>query len=150
MAGALGLLASCVDEEGVLLSAKLESPAVTVNASSLVTEVTGDFEIHLLLGDRASDSTTVELGTFSLQRNGDVLLNPLEIATSPEFPVTVGVGGSKDVHVTIDHPEAEAELGDELCGGPLEIVGTLTDSLGDDRPVTLSSGPVQPTCPLAP
>lgn len=146
MAVALGPLASCVDEEGVLLSAEITSPAVTVTSSALVTEVTGAFEIHLSLGDRASDPTTVELGTFSLQRDENVLLNPLELDTNPGFPIEVGVGSKKHVEVTIAHPEAEAELGDALCDGELQIVGTLTDSLGDDRPVTLTSVPFQPTC----
>jgi hypothetical protein len=73
-------------------------------------------------------------------------LNPLEIETEPAFPVEVGVGSSKHVLVAIAHPEAEAELGDVLCGGELQIVGTLTDSLGDDRPVTLTSVSFQPTC----
>jgi len=146
---ALGLLTSCVDEEGVLLSADLESPAVTVATSALVTEVAGDFAIQLSLGDRASDPTTVELGTFSLQRDGNVLLNPLELDTEPAFPITVGVGGSKRVLVTVGPQEADVEIGESLCSGELEVVGTLTDSLGDDRPVTLASGPFQPSCPLA-
>jgi hypothetical protein len=142
----LGLLTSCVDEEGVLLSAELTSPATTVASSTLVTEVTGDFEIHLSLGERASDSTTVELGTFSLQRDGDVLLSPLELDTDPEFPVTVAVGGTKRVAVTIGPQEADAEIAESLCSGELWIVGTLTDSLGDDRPVTVSSGSFSPAC----
>jgi len=148
MALALGSLTSCVDEEGVLLSAELASPALTITSSVLVADVTGRFEIHLSLGDRASDPTTVELGTFSLQRDGAVLLNPLELGeTTPGFPLTVNVGGSKHVEVPIDHPDVEVELGEELCAGELEIVGTLTDSLGDDRPVTIASPPFQPTCP---
>ena len=146
MALAFGLLTSCVDEEGVLLSAKLESPALTVSSSALVTEVTGGFELHLSLGERASDPTTVELGTFSLQRDGDVLLDPLEIATNPEFPVSVAVGGEKHVVVSIGPHEAEADLGELLCSRQLEIVGILTDSLGDDRPMTVSSGSFPPTC----
>ena len=144
---ALGMLTSCIDEEaGVLLSAELESPALTVASSALVTEVTGDFAIELSLGDRASDATTVELGTFSLQRDGDVLLNPLELDAEPAFPITVGVGGKKSVAVTIGPQEADAEIADSLCSGQLQVVGTLTDSLGDDRPLTLSSVSFSPAC----
>lgn len=144
---ALCMLTSCVpEEEGVLLSAELESPALTVTSSALVTEVMGDFAIQLSLGDRASDATTVELGTFSLQRDGDVLLNPLSLDTEPAFPITVGVGGKKSVAVVIGPQEADADIGNSLCSGQLKVVGTLTDSLGDDRPLTLSSGPFLPTC----
>ena len=144
---ALCMLTSCIpEEEGVLLSAELKSPALTVMSSALVTEVMGDFAIELSLGDRASDATTVELGTFSLQRAGDVLLNPLSLDTAPAFPITVGVGGKKSVAVTIGPQEADADIGSSLCSGQLQVVGTLTDSLGDDRPLTLSSGAFSPTC----
>lgn len=130
-----------------MLSARLESPELTVTSNALVTDVTGSFDLELALGDRASDPTSVELGTFSLQRDGDVLLNPLGLATEPSFPIDIGVGGSKHVDVTITHPNGEPELASELCSAELQIIGTLTDSLGDDRPVTVSSGRFLPDCP---
>jgi hypothetical protein len=139
-------LAGCGSKESVMLSARLESPELTVTGNALVTDVTGSFDLELALGNRASDPTSVDLGTFSLQRDGDVLLNPLELDTDPSFPVDVGVGGSKHVEVTITHPDGDPELANDLCSSELQIVGTLTDSLGDDRPITVTSGRFLPDC----
>jgi hypothetical protein len=140
-------LAGCVEEEGVLLEATLASPSLTVEASTLTTEVTGSFAIELELGELASDPTTVKLGTFSLERDGEVLLNPLEFDTSPAFPIEVGVGKSAHVHATVNDSEGEPELATTLCAAELAIVGTLTDTLGDDRSQTLRSASFRPTCP---
>jgi hypothetical protein len=130
-----------------MLSARLESPELTVTGNSLVTDVMGSFGLVMALGARASDPTTVQLGTFSLQRGGSVLLDPLELATEPAFPIDIGVGRSKEVQATIDHPDGEPELAAELCGAELQIVGTLTDSLGDDRPLSVTSEAFSPDCP---
>jgi hypothetical protein len=51
------------------------------------------------------------------------------------------------VQATIDHPDGEPELAAELCGAELQIVGTLTDSLGDDRPLSVTSEAFSPDCP---
>ena len=143
----LAVFSGCVEEEGVLLEASITSPELTVAATELTTELTGSFGVELSLGDLAPEATTVKLGTFSLQRGGEVLLNPLDLTADPEFPLEVGVGKSKHVDVTIENPEGEPELAVELCSGELRIVGTLTDTLGDDRPVTLESAAFRPLCP---
>jgi hypothetical protein len=138
----------CVpDEEGVLLEASLGSPEVTVQGGTLATDVTGSFDIHLELGELASDPTTVKLGTFRLERDGSALVDPLLFDTTPKFPVEVAVGTSKHVVATIMSLDQAPELAEELCAAPLEIVGTVTDTLGDDRAKTLRSGSVTPECP---
>jgi hypothetical protein len=139
-------LGACVDEEGVLLDAGLSGPAVAIEATALTTEIEGSFEMHLELGERASDPTTVNIGTFSLERDGRVLVNPLDIVTNPQFPIEVGIGSSKHVAGTIEHSAGEPDLATELCAGSLELVGTLTDTLGDNRPKTLRSRSFQPSC----
>lgn len=140
-------LSGCVEEPGVFLEASVTSPALTVDATDLTTEISGSFGIELSLGDLAPEATTVKLGTFSLKRGGEVLLNPLDMTANPEFPVEVGVGKSKHVDMTIENPEGDPELGASLCSSELRIVGTLTDTLGDDRPVTLESASFRPSCP---
>ena len=141
-------LGGCVEQEGVLLEASLASPSLTVSASPLTTELTGSFDIELALGERASDPTTVKLGTFSLERDGEVLLNPLDFVTNPTFPLDVGVGESKHVDATLNDSEGEPELATTLCAAELAIVGTLTDTLGDDHPLTLRSAPFRAICPV--
>ncbi|HVR21575.1 MAG TPA: hypothetical protein VMS65_17795, partial [Polyangiaceae bacterium] len=89
-----------------------------------------------------------KLGTFSLERDGEVLLNPLDFVTDPTFPLEVGVGTSKHVDATLSDSEGEPELATTLCAAELAIVGTLMDTLGDDRPVTLRSASFRPICPV--
>ncbi len=141
-----GLLVGCGSKERVLLSAHLEAPELTVTSNSLVTDVAGSFAIELALGDLASDPTTVKLLPFSLQRDGEVLLDPLEFDTEPSFPLDVKVGGSKHVHATIDHPDADADLASALCSGEVQIIGNLEDTLGD-HPIAVSSPSFLPDCP---
>jgi hypothetical protein len=144
---ALVVFPGCVEEEGVLLEASLTSPALTVEATTLTTEVSGSFGIELALGELAPEATTVKLGTFALKRGDIVLLGPLALTADPKFPLEVGVGKSKHVDVTIQNPEGDPALAIELCSGELRVVGTLTDTLGDDRSVTLESAAFRPSCP---
>lgn len=141
-----GALAACGSKESVMLSAHLESPELAITSNGLVTGVTGSFGLELALGDRASDPSTVTLGPFSLQRDSNVLLDPLKLAADPSFPMDVGVGGSKHVDMTIDNPDEDADLASDLCSAELQIVGTLTDTLGDDRSLTVSSGLFRADC----
>jgi len=143
----LGLCAGCGTKESVLLSARIEDPALTVDATPLTTELTGGFTFVLSVGDRASDPTTVKLGTFSLARNEQVLFDPLELDTTPEFPITVGVGKSKNVDVVVTGSVGDTALAAELCADRVDFVGTVTDTLGDDRPRTVRSGLFPPMCP---
>jgi hypothetical protein len=146
LALATSSLAGCGDKSQVMLTAGLGSPELTVTSNSLVTDVMGSFDLELALGDRASDPTTVQIGPFSLQRDGSVLLDPLELATDPAFPIDVGVGRSKHVDVTVTNPDGDAALVDTLCSAELQIVGTLTDSLGDGS-LTVTSERFMPECP---
>ena len=144
---AVGSLAGCGSKEQVLMSARVEGPMLTVTGNTLVTDVTGAFVIVLSLGDRAADPTTVDLGAFSLQRDENVLLDPLRLDANPRFPIDLDVGASRRVGVTIANLDEDSSLAAELCAGELSIVGTVTDSLVDDRPRALSSGPFPPDCP---
>jgi hypothetical protein len=141
-----GSLAACGSKESVMLSAHLESPELTVTSQTLVTSVTGSFDLELALGDRASDPSTVTLGPFSVHRDNIALLDPLNLEADPPFPMEIGVGGSKHVDMTIMNPDADAGLASDLCSAQLQIVGTLTDTLGDDRSLTVSSGLFRADC----
>lgn len=129
-----------------MASAKIESPALTVEGTALTTELDGSFTLVLALGDYASDPTTVTLGAFSLQRDNVALVENLELDTDPKFPIELGVGKSKRVAVTVDHSLGVPDVAAELCAGPLAYVGTLTDSLADHA-TTVRSGNITPNCP---
>lgn len=143
---AVGSLAGCGSKEQVMLSASLEDAMLTVEETPLTTELVGGFVLVLTLGDRAADPTEVDLGTFSLQRDAEVLLSPLEMDETPDLPMTIGVGKTERIAVSIMGSIGDAELTADLCAGELTIIGTITDSLVDDRPRTLSSGPFRPDC----
>lgn len=129
----------------VLATMKIESPALTVDGTALTTELDGGFTLVLTLGELASDPTTVKLGTFTLQRDGIVLVDNLQVKTDPTFPITLGVGKTKRVAVTVDHSVMDPDAAAELCAGELAYVGALTDSL-DDHPTTVRSDKITPNC----
>jgi hypothetical protein len=143
---ALPLALGCGSKEAVMASMKIESPSLTVDGTALTTELGGGFDLVLALGDYASDPTTVKLGTFTLQRDGDVLVDNLQIDTDPKFPITLGVGKSKRVAVTVMHSVMDPDAVTELCAAELAYVGALTDSLGDNRPTTVRSDRITPDC----
>jgi len=144
---AFGSLAGCGSKEQVILSASVEDATLMVESTALTTELVGSFRLVLSLGEYAADPSTVGLGTFSLERDAQVLLSPLTLDATPAFPITVGVGKTERVAVSITGSVGEPELAADLCAGELSITGTVTDSLTDERPRTLSSGRFPPDCP---
>jgi hypothetical protein len=142
---ALPLTLGCGSKDVVLATMKIESPALTVDGTALTTELDGSFTLVLTLGDRASDPATVELGTFTLQRDGVVLVDNLDVKTDPMAPFALGVGKSKRVAVTVMHSVMDPDAAAELCAGELAYVGALTDSLAD-HPTTVRSDKITPTC----
>jgi hypothetical protein len=136
---------ACGSRGSVALSALVEDPEVEVERSGVGSDVQGGFRLKLSLGDYAEDSTSVSIGTFSLQRDGADVLSPLSLG-GQQFPVTIGVGESKSYELTfLQSPELE--IADALCEGDLELFGSFTDSLNDDRPTTVRSAAFEPTCP---
>ena len=139
------VLSACGSRGSVALTAVVEDPAVTVDRSALGSDVSGSFRVTLSLGEYAEDSTSVSIGTFALQRDGVDVLAPLSLG-GQSFPVTVGVGDSTSFSLTfLQSPSLE--IADSLCEGDLELYGSFTDSLNDDRPITVRTAAFEPECP---
>jgi hypothetical protein len=138
-------LGACGSKGSVALSAVISAPSAEVARSAVGADVTGGFEVELRLGEYAEESTTVELGTFSIQRDGADVLAPLTLG-GQKFPVSLGPGEAKSFELTINQA-ADRDVGDSLCEGDLELSGSFTDSLNDDRPTAVRSSAFEPSCP---
>jgi len=144
-----GMSFGCGSKENVSLSASLVNPSVGVSAFALGTELSGGFHLRLELGEQAPEATQVALGTFSLRRGQAEVVSALPLA--PEggvtFPLSIAVGEVRMVHMSFDSSSLlEASEGDAICQGPLEIVGTVTDSLNAGKATTAQSPSVTPNC----
>ena len=143
------LSSGCVEEDTASLGARVEDPSLVLEASALVTDVSGGFTLVLELGSYASKATDVSLGAFTLSRSGDDLFGPVPLAASQEFPVTVGVGKSARVTLELESgTSATAEEADAMCSGPLLFVGSVNDTLGGNEPIRVESAAFEAECEL--
>jgi hypothetical protein len=142
----------CVEEDTASLSARVEAPRVSVEESTLVSELSGGFTLVLALGSYASEATEVSLGVFTLDRAGETVFGPIPLSSSThDFPVSVGVGKSVQVEFEIEDGTSVApEQSDALCDGPLSFVGSLSDTLGANKPIRVESAALDAECELLP
>jgi hypothetical protein len=138
-------LSACGSEGVASLAGTIERPSVSVNRSVLAGEVTGGFELVLVLGEYAGGPTEVSLGSFAIERSGTVLLPALALSGAT-FPVTVAVGQTRRIPLALDMT-AELDVADAICEGPITFLGSVSDTLGKNRPTTLTSSEATPVCP---
>jgi len=139
-----GLLGCSADKSEVALSATVQGPALEVQSSSVGADANGQFSLVMALGEYASDPTEVKLGSFSVQRDEKDLLSPLSLSGAT-FPVNLGVGKRVTLPLTFTE-STEPSTGDDLCTAPVQIRGTLMDSLSNDHPTVAVSGTFMPSC----
>jgi hypothetical protein len=132
------------DKSLVALSARVDSPTLAVQSSSVGADATGGFSLSMELGDYASDQTKVSLGTFSIQRDDVDLLSPLSLAGAT-FPVTLGVGQKVMLPLTFD-AATDPTVAATICEAPVVVWGTLTDSLSNNHPTTVTSDTFSAMC----
>ena len=144
--GASALLFGCSgDKSQVALTANLQAPELEVQTSSIAADANGQFSLVMELGEYASDATEVKLGSFSVQRDEKDLLPSLGLSGAT-FPVSLGVG--KRVVLPLTFLEStKPSTGDDLCQAPVQIRGTLMDSLSNDHPTIAVSSTFMPSCP---
>ena len=137
-------LLSCGDKSAVSLTVILDQATVQTTQGALGNDLQVGFELKFVLGPEASGPATVTLGNFALQAaDGSALADPLTVkASSQSFPLVVNKGGTQTVTFTLSSTKL---LTGSVCPGPVQIVGSVMDSLkgGTD---SLSSGPITPTC----
>jgi hypothetical protein len=137
-------LAGCSSDGVASLTGRIERPTVSVTRSVLAGDVTGGFDLVLELGEYAGGPTEVSLGAFALERSGAELLPSLALSGAM-FPVSVAVGQSRRVALTFD-ATAELDEADAICLGPVVFRGSVSDTLGKNRPTTLASSEATPAC----
>jgi hypothetical protein len=132
------------DKSLVAMSARVESPTLTVESSAIGADATGGFVLVMALGEYATEDTQVSLGSFSIQRGGVELLSPLSLSGA-NFPVALGVGKKITLPLTFD-ASTEPAVADALCQGTVEVVGTLMDTLSNDHPTPVKSAAFAAKC----
>jgi hypothetical protein len=142
--GAGPLFGCSADKSQLALSATVQAPALDVQMGSLAADANGAFSLVMSLGEYASDTTEVSLGSFSVQRDDKELLARLSLAGAT-FPVSLGVGKRVSLPLTFTATTAPS-TGTDLCQGPVHIRGTLMDSLSDDHPTVAVSATFMPQC----
>jgi hypothetical protein len=141
----LTLTAACsVENSSAALSGRVDGPSLQVQSSTVVADLSGAFSLQMQLGDYAAQDTEVSLGAFSIQRDGAELVSPLSLAGAT-FPVALGVGKKVMLPMTFK-ASIDPSVATELCAGPLQVFGTLTDSASDNHPTTVTSGDFSPAC----
>ena len=135
--------ACSVENSSGALSGRVDGPSLQVQSSSVGADLTGAFSLQMQLGDYASEDTEVSLGAFSIQRSGAELVSPLSLAGAT-FPVSLGVGKKVMLPMTFK-ASIDPSVATELCAGPLQVFGTLTDS-ASNHPTTITSGDFSPAC----
>jgi hypothetical protein len=139
-------LSACVDTspDRVKLTAAVKNVAFTVTQGSLVTTLGGTFDVELDVGDLASDSATVtNAPSFQLVLAKDQkTLKLLDALPSGEgFPLTVKSGEHRTLSFSLTDRNTLDSTCDVacVCAGPVQVVGSLRDSLTADRPLAFTS-----------
>ena len=142
---AAALLFGCsADKSEVALTATVQGPSMEVQSSGVGADANGQFSLVMSLGEYASDATEVSLGSFSVQRDEKDLLSSLSISGAM-FPVSLGVGKRVALPLTFTK-STDPSKGDDLCLAPVQIRGTLMDSLSNDHPTVAVSATFMPSC----
>jgi len=133
---------ACGSKGAVAITAAIESPAMSVDRSSaLAAQLTGDFRLHVALGQYASAGTDLSIsqGNFSLVAPGSqTTLVLLKFTTAPAAPYHLEPGGELDVAFAIgDKAQAPGQLltKDEesaVCAArsAVQVAGSVSDSSG--------------------
>ena len=145
MFGAALFCLGCGSKGAVALTATIANARVSVEAGALGTRLAGRFDLVLEVGSEASDSTSVTLETFGLERGPTVLKSPIDVAPDGNvtFPVTVGIGARREIPFTLEDLADITEV-EAICGGRLRVVGVIRDTLGGDKPTGITSVEISP------
>lgn len=130
------LLTGCIgeDEAIIFVDPSVSSPEATIAGSVLGSTVTGSFQLRLVLGPRASDSSTVTIGSVNITdaESKSAVVSGLSLTPSQSFPLTVAPSSDVKIDVTFDMGDKTVSMPttDALCMAPgVRIAGTINDSL---------------------
>jgi hypothetical protein len=152
-AATLGASSGCVDTDpAVFVEASIVSPAATVSAGALGTNLTASFQLKLHLGSRASGPSQVSIRSFEIASAARApLVSPLEVTTSATLPVEVAPDSDVTVDFAFDTRTEGTPLPTDtampLCATDgLRIVGAIEDSL-EDGATPVASDVFRADCP---
>jgi hypothetical protein len=145
LAPAAALLLGCPNTDtAIFVAPSIDDPACTVSSSVLGTGITGGaFQLSLHLGARASGTSMVSLGSFSIldATEKTTIVDVLKASSTTHFPVAVAQDSTVVADFTFDTgadllPSNEAT---ELCA-PAGVVigGSIQDSLEDGQTTAYS------------
>lgn len=140
------------DEAIIFVDPTITSPQATIAGSVLGSTVSGSFQLRLVLGPRASGSSTVTLGSFNItDSTGKTAVVPsLSVMPSKTFPLDVPPSSDIQVDVTFDIGDKTVSMmaTEAMCGtSGVKISGTINDSL-QAAPTPFVSEIFKPTgCP---
>jgi hypothetical protein len=134
------LLLGCPNTDtAVFVAPSLDNPACTVMSSVLGTGITsGSFQLSLHLGARASGTSMVSLGKFSLLDASmkTTIVDTLNVSSTTHFPVAVAQDSTVTADFTFDTGSALLPAGDgtALCASAGVVIGgSIQDSLQDGQ-----------------
>jgi hypothetical protein len=139
--------AGCVNKspDRVKLVAHVNAVSLAVAKSSLVTTLSGTFDVELDVGDLASSEATItDPPSFELvQLSDQSSVRKLDAIPDDSFPITVHTGEHRVLHFTLsDGNTLAADEVSKACAGPVQIAASLQDSLTGDRPTAFESDAV--------
>jgi hypothetical protein len=130
------LLTGCIgdDEAIIFVEPTVSSPQATITGSVLGSTINGSFKLRLVLGPRASGSSTVTLDAtsiFDAAGRTDVVPS-LSLTPSQSFPLTVAPSSDMEIDVAFDIDDQTLDMvtTDRLCAAAgVTIFGRINDSL---------------------
>jgi hypothetical protein len=136
----------------VKLTASVEDASLSVAQGSLVTSLSGTFQVTLSLGDLASQNSVVSAPpTFTLvtEKDHTSLANLDAVLAGNAFPVTLKPGD--DVALSFSLSDTNTLAASDItavCAGPVAVAATLEDSANGDAPISVESpGTTVSSCP---
>lgn len=131
------LMTGCLGDEAIIfVEPTVSSPQVNVINGILGATVTGSFQLRLVLGPRASGSSTVSFGSVNITdaAGKTAIVSSLSVTPSKPFPIDVAPESDITVDVPFDLANKTIPMAtlEALCtGSNVTISGTITDSLLD-------------------
>lgn len=120
------------DEAIIFVDPSVSSPQGTVVTNVLGSTITGSFKLRLVLGPRATGSSSVTIGSVNItDAQGKTTIVPsLSVMPDKSFPLDVPPSSDINVVVAYDLGEKTIPMTDALCtSAGVTISGTIMDSL---------------------
>jgi hypothetical protein len=148
------MVTGCIgdDEAVIFVEPSVSSPDVNITSSVLGSTVSGYFQLRLVLGPRASGSSTVTFGSVNITDvfGKTTLVPSLSLTPSKTFPLDVPPSSDIKIDVTYSLGDKTVPMmtTDAMCTtSGVTISGTINDSLQGGATPFLSDMFMPTGCP---